>query len=129
MRVQVQFGFGAQFLFQRSDELVCIVRKQQIRHVFDTNIIRAHVLVSFGELHEIIERMNGAGRIGNCRLANAFSACAVFFDRLHGRFDVARIVECVEHAHDADAVLDRFFHDFFDEIVGIIAVTEQILSA
>ena len=69
--------------------------------------------------------MHGAGRVRDRRLADA----AVLFDRLHRRFQIARVVERVEHAHDADAVFDGLGDEFFHHVVRIMAVAEQVLAA
>ncbi len=92
MRMQMKFGFGKKFLFKRSNKLKRFKRQQKICHIFNTNIVRAHIFVSLCKLYEIVERMNGARRIGNRCFTYALSSRTVFFNGAHRRFDIARIV-------------------------------------
>ena len=92
----MQFGFRAELLFERFDEFIRIERKQEVCHIFQTDIIRAHIFELFTELYEILFRIYGAGRIANRRFADS----AVFLNRLHGGFKISGIVQCIDTPKD-----------------------------
>ena len=123
--MQVQFGFRAKFLFQCFHKFISIERQKQVGHIFKADIVSAHVLKLFPELHKVFLCINGTGRITDCRFADA----AVFLDRLHGSFKISRIVERVEHTNDAHTVFNGFFHELFDEIIGIMTIAKKILAS
>ena len=125
MRMQVNLCRRLQSLFQLGNEIVRRIRQKQVCHIFDTDIVRSHAFQLLRKLHEIIGRMHGARCIADRRLTDT----AVFFDRLHRRFKVARIVERVENAHHFDPVFYGFCHKFFNHVVGIMSVSQKILPA
>ena len=48
---------------------------------------------------------------------------------LDGRFHVADVVQRIENAEDIDAVFDRQTHELAHHIIGVVAVSHQVLAA
>ena len=69
--------------------------------------------------------MYGAGRIANSRLAYS----AVFLNRLHSGFKVSYVVKRVENPYNGNAVIDARLYELFYHVVGIMFISEQVLSA
>ena len=63
----------------RRDQLRRLIRKQQPRHILDTDGIRAHVLDLFCNIGPVIQRISVAQRIGKGNLRMALFLVA----RLH----------------------------------------------
>ena len=60
---------------------------------------------------------------------SALRVFASFFGGPHGGFEVTHIVECIEYAKYIHAIIRRFLHEGFDHVIGIVAVTQQVLPA
>ena len=69
--------------------------------------------------------MHVARGVGDGRLD--FAAC--LFSGADGGLEVARVVQRVEDADDVDAVLHGLLDEGLDHVVGVVAVTEQVLAA
>ena len=54
---------------------------------------------------------------------------AGFFDGFHRGFNVTQIVQCIEYTEYINAVIRRFLHKGFHHVIGVMAITEQVLSA
>ena len=111
--------------FQRLDKIVGAVRGEKSRHILDADGIRAGVFQRFGVLGVIVQCKDRTGRVGNTSL----HMTAVFLGGIDGSFQIADIVERVEDTHDVNAVVDGFLHEVFDDVVGIMAVAQHILTA
>lgn len=123
--VGVQMDGHFDDLLDALDELIRDVRNQDACHILDADDVRAHVLELFGELDEVLGRVNGAGRIADCCLADAI----VHFAALHRLAHVARVVERVEDADDVDAVIDGLLDELLDDVVGVVLVAENVLPS
>ena len=123
MRMQVDRDLYR--LFQRRSQLIGNRRRNQRRHVLDTDRIRARVLKLFGILDEIFDIVHRRQRVGN----RCLHVRARLFCRLDRRLQIADVVKRVENTDDIDSVVDRFLYKIFNRIISIVAVAEHILSA
>ena len=106
-------------------ELEGDVGVQQARHILDANRVRAHVLDPAAKIDPEVDRMHRAYRIGN-------GALCMFADRqrrFDGGFEVAHVIERIEDAKNVHPVYGAALDKFFDEIVGVMSIAENILAA
>ena len=121
----MQFDRYVQVFFQHAYQVVGIVRCQKAGHVLDADRIDAHFFQFTGYAGKRFQRVDGADGIDQGSLhVNGFR----IFCRLDGRFHVARVVEGIEYADDVDAVIDSAVDKFVYHVVGIMAVSQYILS-
>ncbi len=59
----------------------------------------------------------------------ALGVGAVAAHRLQGGFHIARVVHGIEDAEHVHAVFYRAFDEAFHHIIGVVAITEQVLAA
>ena len=107
------------------DQLVGGIRPQQARHILDADGIGAHIGVDGGFFGESFHRVDGADSIGNGDL----SVDALFLGGLEGPVHVADVVQGVEDTDDIDAVSGRALDEFVHHVVGVVPVTDQVLTA
>ncbi|CAB3275315.1 hypothetical protein SVZ_N_04410 [Salmonella enterica subsp. enterica serovar Typhimurium] len=69
--------------------------------------------------------MGRAGGVGEC----ALGVCAVAAHRLQCGFHIARVVHGIEDAEHVHAVFHRAFDEAFHHVIGVMAITEQVLAA
>ena len=106
------------------DQRISVIRKQQTCHILDGDDVRAHLLKAHSQLDEIVLIMDRACGIGEAGLADT----AIILDVLHGRFDVAGIVQSIEDTYDFDTVVDGFLYKLLDNIIRIVLVSQQVLT-
>ena len=53
----------------------------------------------------------------------------LFDDGFDGGLEVARVVHGVKDTEDVDAVDSGPFDEFFDDVIGVVAVAEDVLSS
>ncbi len=110
---------------ETSDEVIGIDRRQEAGHVFDAERVGAEIFQLLGHVDEPVDAVDRADRIAD----GGFDMFAAGFDLPHGPVEVAHIVERVEDAEDIDAVGCGSFDEPFQHIVGIMPVSDQVLSA
>ena len=106
-------------------QLVGNVRSEHARHVLDADGIRAGALHLVHQGDKVANRMDLAGGIANCRL----HLSAGLFGGTDRGDQVAGIVQGVEDTQNVDAVLDGLLHERLDDIVRIVMVAKQVLTA
>ena len=111
--------------FERPHQLFGIIRRQQTGHILDTDRIGAHLHQLLCHLQKVFILMVGADSINKSTLY--VRAC--FFGRPHRTFHIAGIVQRVKNTDDGNAVIDRAFHELSDNVISIMAVTQNILAA
>ncbi len=107
------------------NEVVCALRGHDACHVLDADGAYAHLFELLYHLDELCRRVNGARGVGN----GARGHCALLYGLFDGDLEVIGVVERVEDADDVDAVFDRGAHEAAHDIVGIMLVAEDVLSA
>ena len=111
--------------FERLDKVLRGKGLEQTRHILDADRIDAHVDKLSCIVDVIVGRVNGTRRVGHGDLhVSAFLVGG--FDR---RFKVARVVQRVEDTNDVDAVCKRFLNEILHDVVGIVAIAQNVLSA
>ena len=110
---------------QRFYEFVSVVREQNARHILNADYVRAHLFQLLGKFHEIFVGMHGRSGVAERRFAYA----AVLLARLHCPFHVAGVVERIENTHYGYAVLNGLLDEFVHNVVRIVLVSEQVLTA
>jgi len=111
--------------FDPASEVIGIERRQEPGHVFDAERVGSQILQLFGHVDEPVDAVDRTDRIAD----GGFDMFATGFDFLHGPFDVADIVQCVEDAKDIDAIGGGPFDEPFQHVVGIMPIADQILSS
>jgi len=69
--------------------------------------------------------MDRGGRVREGDLAFA----AVLLGRADGAFEVTDVVERIKDADDVDAVFDGLLDELLDDVVGVMAVAQDVLTA
>ena len=100
-------------------------RRKDAGHILDAERIDAHRNLALGEFRVRRDRMHRRGRIAD----RALRVTAVLLDALDGGFEVARIVERVEHAEDVHAVFTGERRETVYDIVRVMLVAENVLTA
>ena len=123
MGVQVDrnIDFGFQFL----DKIVCRDRQKQVCHILDADRISTHLHELLCELNKVIIVMHRAYGVAD----SGFTMSAVFLCKLYGRLKVSNIVKSIEYADNIDTVLYRLAAELLYNIICIMLVSENVLSA
>ncbi len=129
MGVEMQGKLGD--LLQRRDEIVDVVGRDDPGHILDADAVGAHRLERFALVHEIVEIEDVAAEagLGQGVADRALEVLPVGLDPLHAGLEISEIVQGVEDPEDVDPDFAGFVHEGPDDVVGIIAVADQILSA
>ena len=123
--VSVQNYGDFDFVLDCTDKLVRLKRSHRARHILYADGVYAHIFKLFCHLCKSVESMNGALRIADCARYHS----PAFESGFGCRFEVAKIVECVEDTDNIDAVVNGFFHKHLDDFVGIVLVTQEVLTS
>ena len=92
---------------------------------FDANAADAHACQLFCLFHIVLNRVDGADGIANCTLG----VCPFVDDSPDCYFQVAEIVESVKAAENIHAVINGFFDELNQHIIGVVPVTYNVLSS
>ena len=107
------------------NEVVCALRGHDAGHVLYADGAYAHLLELLYHLNVLCYRVYGAGGVGN----GAGGHCALLYGLFNGDLEVIGVVESVEYTNDVDAVFDRGTHEAAHDIVGIMLIAENVLTA
>ena len=114
-----------ELFLQTTHQLKGHIGLEQTRHILNGDRIGTHGFNLLRQFHPCIHIMNGADRIGN----RALGMLAHFAHGLDGCLQIAGIIHRIKHPEHIDAInrspLDKLFHN----IVGIVAITQNILTA
>ena len=110
-------------VLQILDQLVSVVGEQKVCHVLDADGVRTHLLQLFGNADEIVVVVDGADGEAQRDLCPA----AVLLDGLDRLTEIADVVQRVKDTDDLNAVFDGLLAEFFDDIVCIVLVAENVL--
>ena len=110
------------------DEVLCLVGAHGACHILQADGVKAHVLELFAHLDILFHGVDRALRVGDAAGSNGVLA-AVFLGGFQCGFDVAEIVQRVKDTQNVDAVFDRQLDELFHNVVVIVLVAEQVLSA
>ena len=121
----VELDGDRELALQTRDELLGVVRRQQGRHVLDAQRVGAHLDEPAGDLDVVIERVHRRDRVDDRRL----KVLACLLDRRRRGLEVARVVQGIEDAEDVDAVLGRLGHEAPHDVVAVVPVADQVLTA
>ena len=97
---------------------------QQTGHVLDGDRVGPHVDQATGIRNIAFKSVDRADRIAE----RALSMLATGFDRSHGGFQVAQVIEGIEDPKDVDAVIRGLGDEAFHHVIGIVTIAEQILA-
>ena len=97
---------------------------EQAGHILDGDGICTHGFKFQGLLNKQLRSMHRAGGVAN----GALGMLAGFFHRFHGGFQVAQIVQGVEHPEHINTVVGGFLHKGFHHVIGVMPVTQQVLA-
>ena len=98
---------------------------QQPGHVFNTDGVGPHVFNAFRQVNPQINGMHWADRVRNCALGMAVH----LQNRFDGRFQITHIVHGIEHPKHIHAIHSTALDKLGDHIIGIVAVTQNVLPA
>ena len=110
---------------RRSHELAGRAGREDAGHVLDGEGVDAHRLLLLRELHVVLDGVDGRGGVGD----RALRVATVLLHARDGLLQIARVVQRVEHAEDVHPVLAREGDEPVHDVVGIVLVAEQVLSA
>ena len=97
---------------------------EQAGHILDGDGICTHGFEFQGLLNKQLGSMHRAGGVAD----GALGMLAGFFHRFHGGFQVAQIVQGVEHPEHINTVVGGFLHKSFHHVIGVMPVTQQVLA-
>jgi hypothetical protein len=100
-------------------------RRQQPGHVLDADGVTTQVFKPAGEVHPVVQVVDRADGVGQGPLG----VLAGRQGRLHRGLEVPRVVQGIEDAEDIDPSDRRPLHEGMHQIVGIVAIPEQVLAA
>ena len=106
-------------------QLKCGIGRQNAGHVLDRDRVGAHVFDLLGQVDPHFQGMHRAGGVGD----GALGMLAQLLDGLERGLQVARIVHRVKHAEHIDAIERGPLNEFFHHVIGVMAITQQILPA
>ena len=106
-------------------KLVGVEGLEESGHILDTDGIRTEVEVRFRELGIFFVGVVRRSRERNRHL----DMFAGFLGGLCGALEVPGIVERIEDAEHTNTVIGCGFNELVDNVVGIVAVAKQVLSA
>jgi hypothetical protein len=110
---------------ERLDHLLRAIGRQHARHVLDADRVRAELLELLRVLDEAVERVHRTDRVGD----GALEVAPALLDGVRGGLDVADVVERIEDTEDVDPVALRGMHEARDDLIAVVAVADQVLSA
>ena len=94
-------------------------------HILDADGGSAHFLQFLHHFHVLLLGVDGRGGVGQ----GAGGDGAGLYGGFHGDLQVVRIVEGVEDTDDVNAVLHGLLHEKLDKVIGVVGVTQNILTA
>ena len=107
------------------NEVICAFRRHDACHVLYADGAYAHLLELLYHLDVLCNRVDGAYCVGN----GAGGHRALLYRLFNGDLEVIGVVESVEYTNDVYAVLDRCAHEAAHNIVGIMLIAENVLTA
>ncbi len=112
-------------LLQPRHQFECDIRAQQPGHVLDADGVRAHVLDAFAHVDPQIDGMHLAHRVrhGPLRMFVDSQRC------LDCSLEIAQIIQRVKNPENVDAVYRAALDELLDQIVGVMAIAEDVLTA
>ncbi|VVB72330.1 Uncharacterised protein [uncultured archaeon] len=123
--VSVKIYGEADLLLDLPDQVVGILRGDQSRHILDADGIAAQLCQLNRKQGELLVSVHRAQCIADSALHVLFHFLGCSDRSLH----VADVVHGIEDPEDIDAVCGRLLHKSIHNIVGIMSVSDQILSA
>ena len=123
MCVQVDRKLGASL--QSRNKLVCLLGTKQTGHILDAQGIRAELFNLARNLLPVLERISVAERIYQSDLR----VCAGFLRGLYRSLHVTKIIQAVENSDSVDTVLNRLLDKAVYNIIRVMGISEDILSA
>ena len=127
--VGVELNRYLQALLERLDQVVGIVGRYEPGLVLDAYGIGPHVLKDERLVDKEVHVVDGAAqaRLGERIAYRTLDVHAGLFDSLVGRLVIALIVYRIEYPEDVDARLGRLVDEGSDQIVGVVAIADQVL--
>ena len=119
--------FDGESGFEFFYKVVGNVRSEQAGHIFNADGVATHFLKFFCKLNKFFVRVNRADRVDKATLN--FRFLRTFERGFNRNFEIANVVKRVKNSEYPDSVLGCVLHKFFDNVIGIMIVTEKILSA
>jgi hypothetical protein len=110
--------------FESTHQVIGIKRSQQSGHIFDTNRVRSEILQFFGQIHKPIDAMDRA----DCIADRGFGMFPAGLHFTHGSIKIPYVIQRVKDAEDVNAVRRRSLDEPFHDIVGVMAIADQILA-
>ena len=111
--------------FDSADEVIGVERRQESGHVFNTERVGSQIFKLFRHVDKAVDTVDGADGIAD----GGFDMFATGLYLSHSPFDIADIVQCVEDTKDINAIRRGPFDESFQHIVGIMAISDQVLPA
>ena len=112
-------------LLEGGDQVICLLRTHDARHILDADGLNAQRLDLLGELDIAFEIVNGADGVADA----AGSVRAALQGLIDRHFNIADIVEGIEDTNDIDAVFHRLADEHANHIIGVVLIAQQVLTA
>jgi len=107
------------------DQLICLVGLEKTRHILDADGVCAHLLELLCILREALVGVEGRRGVGDSRL----NVSALLDSCLDSGLEVSCIVQRVKDTEDIDTVCNGLLYEVLNNVVRIVTVTENVLSA
>ena len=125
VRVHDNRHVAGQRVLQSAYQAIRICRGKDASHVLNADGLAAHVYHFLGQVHVHLARVHRAGGVAD----SARSLGARFDGSLDGNLQVVDVVQRVEDTNNVDTVLHRRFHETTHDVVGIMLVSQDVLTA
>ena len=111
--------------FESLNELFCRIRFKKTCHILDTDRVNTHINKTLRVIYEILCCIARSCCIRERNLnVSLFLLCSVY-----SCAKVSFVVKSVENTNDIDTVCYRLLYEVFNNVVSIVAVSEDILSS
>ncbi len=108
-----------------ADKVLSLFRGHNARHILNADCRAAHFFHFLNGLNILVQGVNRACRKGNSTRCD----CTVLDGFVNGNTDISCVVERVENTDDVDAVFNALFNEHSYNIVGIMLVSEKVLTS
>ena len=112
------------------DQLCCLIRHQQSRHILDADRVSPHLLDPLCSAGPVLQRISVTQRIGKSYLRMSPALLLLHpVGCIHRLLQIPQIVKAVENTDNVDAVGNGLLHEGIHHIIRIGPIAQNILSA
>ena len=129
MTVKMNRRFDSRF--ERFDQFKGIIRCQQPCHILYADTVRIEFFKFFGLVDIIVDvvDLSAHTRLGHAVAHATLKMFAALFDYRNNGLKVSIVIEGIKCTEDVHSIFAGSFHKRLGNIIGIVAIADQILTA